>query len=151
MNKEVEKYLLQLETEGFSRDLRKASERVLNGLLLYLQEAFFLKSWTQIEETHLNSFLIHLSKYSEQKNSSLRQTVSRIRRFFRWLYETNQALTNVAENFQLPKSGLPLPHVLSESEISKIIEQPDTTVVIDPGATAIVDSLGNLVISVGET
>ena len=30
-----------------------------------------------------------------------------------------------------------------------IVEQPDTTVVIDPGATAIVDNLGNLVISVG--
>ena len=32
-----------------------------------------------------------------------------------------------------------------------ILEQPDTTIVIDPGATAIVDGLGNLVISVGET
>jgi N-methylhydantoinase A len=32
-----------------------------------------------------------------------------------------------------------------------IVEQPDTTVVIDPGATAVVDRLGNLVISVGET
>ena len=31
-----------------------------------------------------------------------------------------------------------------------IVEQPDTTVVIDPGATAVVDGLGNLVISVGE-
>jgi len=30
-----------------------------------------------------------------------------------------------------------------------IVEQPDTTVVIDPGATAVVDGLGNLVISVG--
>ena len=29
--------------------------------------------------------------------------------------------------------------------------QPDTTVVIDPGATAVVDGLGNLVISVGAT
>jgi N-methylhydantoinase A len=32
-----------------------------------------------------------------------------------------------------------------------IVEQPDTTVVIDPGATATVDGLGNLVISVGAT
>ncbi len=32
-----------------------------------------------------------------------------------------------------------------------VVEQPDTTVVIDPGATATVDGLGNLVISVGET
>ena len=30
-----------------------------------------------------------------------------------------------------------------------IVEQPDTTVVIDPGATAVVDGLGNLVISIG--
>ena len=32
-----------------------------------------------------------------------------------------------------------------------IVEQPDATVVIDPGATAVVDALGNLVISVGAT
>ena len=32
-----------------------------------------------------------------------------------------------------------------------IVEQPDTTVVIDPGATAVIDGLGNLVISVGAT
>jgi N-methylhydantoinase A len=32
-----------------------------------------------------------------------------------------------------------------------IVEQPDTTVVIDPGATAIVDGFGNLVLSVGAT
>ena len=31
-----------------------------------------------------------------------------------------------------------------------IVEQPDTTIVIDPGATAAVDGLGNLVISAGE-
>jgi len=31
-----------------------------------------------------------------------------------------------------------------------IVEQSDTTIVIDPGATATVDGLGNLVISVGE-
>ena len=85
MNKEIEKYLLELEAKGYSRDLRKSSERALNGLQLYLQEAFFLKSWTQIEETHLNSYLVHLSKYTEQKNSSLRQAVSRIRRFFKGL------------------------------------------------------------------
>jgi N-methylhydantoinase A len=32
-----------------------------------------------------------------------------------------------------------------------IVEQPDTTIVIDPGATALVDGLGNLMISVGAT
>jgi integrase/recombinase XerD len=141
LNKEVEKYLSELEAAAYSKDLRKASERALNGLLLYLQEAFFIKRWTETEETHLNSFLVHLWKHTEQKNSSLRQTVSRIRRFFRWLYETNRVLINVAENFLLPKAGLSLPVVLTESEISKIIEQPDTDKAIGVRDRAILETL----------
>ncbi len=150
MNKEVEKYLIELEAAGFSKDLRKSSERALNGLLLYLQEAFFIKSWTQAEETHLNSFLVHLWKHTAQKNSSLRQTVSRIRRFFKWLYDTNQVLINVAEDFQLPKVGHSLPHVLTESEIALIIEQPDTTKAIGVRDRAILETLYAVGIRHGE-
>ncbi len=141
MNKEVEKYLIEQSAAGYSKDLRKSSERVLNALLLYLREDFFLESWTQAEETHLNSFLVHLWKHTNQKNSSLRQAVSRIRRFFRWLYDTNRVLINVAENFQLPKAGLTLPHVLTESEISKIIEQPDTSKAIGVRDRAMLETL----------
>lgn len=141
MNKEVEKYLRELEAEGKSRDLRKSSERNLNNLTLYLREAFFLKSWTQAEETHLNSFLVHLWKNTQQKNSSLRQAVSRIRRFFRWLYQSNKVLVNIAENFQLPKAGHTLPHVLTETEISRIIEQPDTEKTIGVRDRTILETL----------
>jgi hypothetical protein len=58
LNKEVEKYLNELEAAAYSKDLRKASERALNGLLLYLQEAFFIKRWNEAEETHLNSEVV---------------------------------------------------------------------------------------------
>lgn len=141
MNKEVEKYLIEQAAEGFSKDLRKSSERALNSLLLYLREAFFVTRWTQAEEVHLNSFLVHLWKHTEQKNSSLRQTVSRIRRFFKWLYDTNQVLVNVAENFLLPKAGLSLPVVLTESEIALIIEQPDTEKAIGIRDRAMLETL----------
>ena len=141
MNKEVEKYLIELDAAGYSKDLRKSSERALNGLLLYLREAFFIESWTQAEETHLNSFLVHLWKHTAQKNSSLRQTVSRIRRFFKWLYETNKVLVNVAENFQLPKAGLSLPVVLTEKEIALIIEQPDISKAIGVRDRAMLETL----------
>lgn len=150
MNKEVEKYLLEQTAAGFSKDLRKSSERALNGLLLYLQEAFFIKSWTQTEETHLNSFLVHLWKHTAQKNSSLRQTVSRIRRFFLWLYNSNLVLVNIAENFQLPKAGQTLPQVLTEKEIAKIIEQPDTEKAIGLRDRAILETLYAVGIRHGE-
>ncbi len=141
MNREVEKYLIEQSAAGFSKELRKASERALNRLLLYLREAFLIESWTLVEETHLNSFLVHLHRNTEQKNSSLRQTVSRIRRFFRWLYKSNRVLVNVAENFQLPKAGLTLPHVLTEKEIALIIEQPDTDKAIGTRDRAMLETL----------
>jgi len=141
LNKEVEKYLTQLDAAAYSKDLRKSSERAIGGLLLYLQEAFFIKSWTQAEETHLNSYLVHLWKHTNQKNSSLRQVVSRIRRFFKWLYDTNRVLINVAENFQLPKAGQTLPHILTESEIASLIEQPDTTKAIGVRDRAMLETL----------
>lgn len=141
MNEEVEKYLLELEAKGYSKHLRKSGERALNSLLLYLQEAFFIKRWNEVEEKHLNSFLVHLHQNTEQKPSSLRQTVSRIRRFFRWLYQSNKVLANVAENFQLPKAGLSLPVVLTEAEISRIIEQPDTEKAIGVRDRAILETL----------
>ena len=150
MNKEVEKYLIELDAAGYSKDLRKSSERALNGLLLYLREAFFLKSWTQAEEVHLNSFLVHLWKHTEQKNSSLRQTVSRIRRFFKWLYDTNQVLINIAQNFLLPKAGHSLPIVLTESEIASIIEQPDTDKAIGVRDRAMLETLYAVGIRHGE-
>ncbi len=140
MNKEIEKYLSELEATGYSKDLRKSSERVLNNLQLYLQEAYPIKRWNEAEETHLNSYLVHLSKYT-QKASSLRQTVSRIRRFFRWLYTSNKVLANVAETFELPKAGHTLPHVPTEAEISKIIEQCDTEKAIGVRDRAILETL----------
>jgi len=141
MNAEIERYLLQLEAAGYSKDLRKSSERALNGLSLYLQEAFFITRWTEVEETHLNAYLVHLHQTTEQKASSLRQTVSRIRRFFRWLYQSNKVLANIAENFQLPKAGHSLPQILTEAEISRIIEQPDTEKAIGVRDRAILETL----------
>lgn len=141
MNKEIEKYLSELEAKGYSKDLRKSSERALNGLQLYLHEAFFLRRWSETESTHLNSYLVHLAKYTEQKNSSLRQAVSRIRRFFKWLYQSNKVLVNIAENFQLPKAAATLPIVLTEAEINRIIEQPDTEKAIGVRDRAILETL----------
>ena len=126
MTSEIEQYLLEIEAKGYSNGFRRSSERALNSLLLYLREAFFIKRLNEIEEQHLNSFLVHLDQTTKQKPASVRQTVSRIRVFFKWLYRKNKVLINVAENFQLPKAGHSLPNVLTEAEITKIIEQPDT-------------------------
>jgi integrase/recombinase XerD len=141
VNKEIEKYLTELEAKGYSKDLRKSSERVLNNLQLYLEEAFFIKRWNEAEEKHLNSYLVHLKKYTEQKASSLRQTVSRIRRFFKWLYASNRALADIAEDLQLPKANHTLPSVPTEAAIARIIDGVDTEKAIGVRDRAILETL----------
>ena len=141
MNKEIEKYLTELEAKSYSKDLRKSSERALNNLLLYLQEAWLIKRWNEAEEKHLNSYLVHLKKYTEQKASSLRQTVSRIRRFFRWLYQTNRVLIDIAEDLQLPKANHTLPIVPTEAAIARIIDGVDTEKAIGVRDRAILETL----------
>ena len=86
MNQDLEKYLLELRAAGFSPDWQRSSGRAVHSLLLYLQEAFGLTRWQEVEARHLLAFLVHLANYSPQQASSLRQSVSRVRRFFGWLY-----------------------------------------------------------------
>ena len=90
MTSEIERYLLEMEVKGYSKDFRRSSKRALGSLLLYLREGFFIERWSEVEEKHLNSFLVHLDETTKQKQASLRQSASRIRVFFKWLYTKNK-------------------------------------------------------------
>jgi integrase/recombinase XerD len=141
MNQDLEKYLLELRAASLSQDLQKASARAVHSLLLYLQEAFALTRWQEVEERHLHAFLVHLANNSQQKSASLRQTVSRLRRFFRWLCETNRVLANVAADLPLPKTTQTLPRVLTETEMARLIEQPDTAKAVGVRDRAMLETL----------
>jgi integrase/recombinase XerD len=131
MNKAVETYLSELEACGYSSELQKSSRRALDQLMLYLSEAFSISDWREVSETELRSFLLFAAtryKTPQEKNlktSSLRLWLSRIRRFFAWSAKTARLLHNPASALLLPKLGDSLPHVLSETQIALLIEQPD--------------------------
>ena len=59
--------------------------------------------------------------------ATLRQWLSIIRSLFLWLNRTGQLLHNPAERLTFPHKEQPLPHVLNESDIARLIETPDTT------------------------
>jgi integrase/recombinase XerD len=147
MNSWVESYLAALTAEHFSQELRRNSERALSGLILYLTEAFQIESWQSVETWHLRGYLIFLANRHEMKDgkklapSSLRQTTSRVRRFFAWLTETNRLLHNPAENLELSKQPNTLPQVLSEAEIARLIEEPDTRTAFGVRDRAILETL----------
>lgn len=150
MNREREKYLLELRAAGLSEDLRLSSERAVCALALYLQEAYGLTRWPEVEARHLHAFLVHLAHHSRQQAASLRQTVSRVRRFFRWLYQTRRVLVNVAADLPLPKAPQTLPRVLSEAQMAGLLEQPDTAQAVGLRDRALLETLYATGVRLGE-
>jgi integrase/recombinase XerD len=59
--------------------------------------------------------------------ATLRQWLAIIRSFFLWLNLTGHLLHNPAERLAFPRREQPLPHVLNEADIARLIETPDTT------------------------
>lgn len=132
MNRAVEAYLADLEARRFSHSRRYHAARTLERLLLYLREAHHVTDWRTVTETHLRDFAVyaasrhHTPKGKRISAATLRQWLAIIRSFFVWLNRTGRLLHNPAERLAFPRKEQPLPHVLNEADIARIIETSDT-------------------------
>lgn len=70
------------------------------------------------------------------------QRLSHVRDFFRWLTRQNYLLYNPAADIELPRREKRLPRfVLTEAEVAKVLEQPDTSSSIGVRDRAILETL----------
>jgi len=130
MNRAVDAYLAELEARRFSHSRRYHSARTLERLLLYLREAHHVTDWRAVNETHLRDFAVYAAtrhrtpKGKHISAATLRQWLAIIRSFFVWLNRNGHLLHNPAERLAFPHKDQPLPHVLNESDIARLIEKP---------------------------
>ena len=133
MNRAVDAYLADLEVRRFSYSRRHHSARTLERLVLYLREAHHVTDWRAVNETHLRDFAVYAAtrhrtpKGKTVSATTLRQWLSIIRSFFSWLNCNGRLLHNPSERLAFPHKEQPLPYVLNESNIARLIETPDTT------------------------
>lgn len=134
MNRAVTAYLDELEACGLS--LRKSSLYGLEWLMIYLRERYQIEDWRAVSEAHLWEFLAHLERdhrteRGEQlKAGTLHRLVSVVRAFFDWQHKRGHLIYNPAERVILPRSEYPLPRVVNEEEIARLIEMADVTTAI---------------------
>ena len=131
MNQAVTVYINELQARSYSESRIDHTRRTIERLVIYLQESYSVDDWRAVSERHLSEFTSYAAKeYRTIKDrpisvDTLRQWLSVIRRFFDWQTTTNRLLHNPAAELPLPRKGEPLPHVLSETEITRLIEAPD--------------------------
>jgi|GEM_PF-1067870 len=147
MNRCVDAYLVELEARRFSHSRRHHSARTLERLLIYMREAHSITDWRAVHESQLRDFAVYAATHHRSRRgqritaATLRQWFSIIRSFFIWLNRNGQLLHNPAERLAFPRKEQPLPHVLNESEIARLIESPDTTTALGIRDRALMETL----------
>ncbi len=147
MNRALDAYLAELEARHFSRSRRHHSARTLERLILYLREAHRITDWRAVNETHLRDFAVyaatrHRSPQAKHISAAtLRQWLSIIRCFFAWQCTHGQLLHSPAARLVLPRGEQPLPHVLNESDIARLIESPDIKTALGLRDRALMETL----------
>ena len=147
MNAAIEAYLAELEARRFSHSRRAHTARILERLLIYLREAHSITDWRAVNETHLRDFAVfaatrHRSPRGKHITAAtLRQWLSIIRTFFAWQCMHGHLLHSPAARLVLPRGEQPLPHVLNEQDITKLIEKPDIKTAIGLRDRAIMETL----------
>ncbi|MGH9969082.1 MAG: tyrosine-type recombinase/integrase [Pyrinomonadaceae bacterium] len=129
----VSDYLKELEARHSSLSLRQSSRYALDLLLVYLRERYSVTDWRAVTEDHLWAFMLHLQREHRTprgqplKPASLTRWLAVVRCFFQWQHRRGHLVYNPAEHVKLSRYDSPLPHVLSEPEITRLIEMPDTS------------------------
>ncbi|GAB4224831.1 MAG: site-specific tyrosine recombinase XerD [Francisella sp.] len=94
--------------------------------LKILQKYYSYTDVVNLNYDQLYEFLSYRSKngYNSRSNSRM---ISTLRKFYNWLHSTNQINNNPTTKLELPKLAKSLPKDMTESDVEKLLQAPDTT------------------------
>lgn len=139
-------YLLQLEAKNYSPSTTSQRRKAILELIQYLEKISIL-SFNNVTSKDLQAFSNYLEEQRGKSNLSdlslvsLRQTLFSIRRFFIYLRANNYVLSNPAQDLLLTKFRARKEQLLTESEISLLIQQAETSTTIGLRDRALMETL----------
>lgn len=85
-----------------------------------------LHAAADVDRAAVERFLVHLSERQLSPRSRARH-LSAVRGFFRFLLADGHRPDDPSARIKAPKPGRPLPHVLSQKEVLRLLDAPDIT------------------------
>lgn len=140
MEKALINFLLYLKGErGLSPHTLEAYERDIKSFFTHLQS----KQLNDFESIHHEMIMDYLNylKLGGYASSSICRALVAIKVFFRYLVREDILKHSVAQNFESPKLWQVIPEVLSEQEITALLNQPDTKTLLGARDKAVLELL----------
>ena len=124
---ELEKFLHYLKAERrYSDHTLKSYQTDLTQFIQYLEDQVFEDKvrLNSVDKKHIRRFIEDLYIYGLNKRSISRK-LSAIKSFFKYLQRIRMIASNPVVDIHSPKLDKPLPTVLAEEEIGKLMDLPD--------------------------
>jgi integrase/recombinase XerD len=147
VNQAVEKYAAHLAARGYSAGLRQSLWYALDKLAVYLRESAGLTQWREVTGQHLDAFALYLRRDCRTPQGEPLQAatvnliLSRLRTFFAWQTTNGLLLVNPAEDLKLVRLPAGLPKIVSEAQVTRLIETPDTKTIFGLRDRALLETL----------
>src|SRR5574341_219475 len=125
---------------GLSRNTLASYRMDLSNYLAFLHKSG-IRSLTEVSPENIHSYIANLSG-RKLKAASIARKLSTIRGFHRYLVEAGKTESDPTLNLESPKTSRPLPSVLDyESEVKKLLEQPDLSTFLGKRDKALLEFL----------
>ncbi len=97
----------------------------LTKLSSFLESEFNITEPTEIQTSHLRSYLEHIKEHNHLAPSSIGNKIAVMKSFFNYLHMTEAINKNPAAQLKSPRVNQSLPKFLNDIELEKLLSAPD--------------------------
>ncbi|MBQ0059380.1 MAG: site-specific tyrosine recombinase XerD [Lachnospiraceae bacterium] len=103
---------------SYRRDLEKLSD--------YLESQAGVHDWSEVTQTHLNSYTLGMER-DNYAPSSISRAIASMNAFFTYMEKKHLIDENPASELKRPKVAKALPQIMTVAEIESLLKQPDVS------------------------
>lgn len=125
----MQRYQQAMLVQGFSANTFQRRQSSIARFVLWCDERS-IDNPRDITKPIMDAYQTHLYYYRDEKGKALgmsaqRSHLSALKQLFKWLVRENYLAYNPASELILPKVQKTLPHVLSQTQVETLLQQPD--------------------------
>ena len=124
MRESIERFLSALEAgSDFSSNTVSAYRNDLNQFVVYLLGSHDLRTWVELQDTHLTSYVLHMRE-REYASSTIARKTAALKSFSGYLRRREVVGQEVGTKLSSPKVAKYMPRAISREEVAHLLRQP---------------------------
>jgi integrase/recombinase XerD len=124
MRESIERFLSALEAgSDFSSNTVSAYRNDLGQFVGFVCDEQGVQSWSELQETHLTSYVLHMRERKYASSTLARKTAA-IKSFFSYMLRNGELRADPSESLASPRVEKYVPKAMTEAQIQSLLHEP---------------------------